>query len=412
VRGSWIEVGSESAGIRATAPASRSRVVIAIEDLVFHQEVFDFLGRDAALEVTGSATEPSRIGAVLSSAEADAVVVCPAFGRAIARHPERPGAATLVLVAEEMTVPVLRSAVEAGAHGAFCWPEERRDLRDVIAGSRRAVPAPAGDRGLVVGVLGARGGVGATFVASHLAAALATRGAPTALVEIGPAFSDLTAALGIGREERTKTVADLVPVLDELGPDHVEQAMHRHERGFDVLLSPAAASLVAVDQPIAGADVDPNGVDETAKQAPAGLYAAAVALLAGDRRAVVLHLARTFDPSTRVAANLADMVLIVIGLDLMSLYGARRLMAELGPAGGRGSWHVVVTAARRSDVTEADVERVLGLRPVARIRSDRAVGRAQDLGRLLGARSKGSWRDIERLASFVMQAEPRSPRGA
>ena len=51
----------------------------------------------------------------------------------------------------------------------------------------------------------------------------------------------------------------------------------------------------------------------------------------------------------------------------------------------------------------SDVERVLGVAPIASIRLDPAVPRAQERGELLGPRSGRAARDVERLASLVLE---------
>src|SRR5207244_12961457 len=92
-------------------------------------------------------------------------------------------------------------------------------------------------------------------------------------------------------------------------PDHVEDALYRHSRGFSALLAPS----------------DPGG----AVSWP-GLYSACVALLAGSCQIVLLHVPRTLDEIARRAMDLADEVLLVTALDVWSLSGTRRALGRLG----------------------------------------------------------------------------------
>ena len=389
-RGSASPRDPDPAGAAGHLPVgSKIRVSIAIRDLAFHQEVLDFLGRQPGIEVASSHTDVSRLVRAWTSAGAhpEAVLVCPAAGRALVGMPEP--SLPVFLVAEEMTVPALRAAIEAGAQGAFCWPEERADLAHALSASRRRAPASSRARGRVIAVLGARGGVGVTFVATHLAAALARAERHTVLVDMDPAFGDLTAALGLMEDGGVTSVEDLVAVIDELDPDHLARAQIRHEGGFDVLLSRPPLSATA-SQPV---DADPVPIS-----IPPGLFGACVALLAGDHDAVVIHVPRTLGALAKTAVRLADEVLLVTGLDLMSLYGARRTVDALRAEAGGTPMRIVLNLARRPEVSPAEVERVLGTKPVARIRTDPSVPAAQAAGRLMGHRGGRAWRDVASLA--------------
>jgi pilus assembly protein CpaE len=246
------------------------------------------------------------------------------------------------------------------------------------------VSGPSTDRGLVIAVAGARGGAGATFVASHLAAAFLARGRRPVLVDADPRHADLTAALGVTPDEGPRTVQDLVPVMAELSPEHVDDALYRHSRGFPVLLGPSEADP----------DVRP------------GLYRGVVALLSLDYDPVVLHLARAEDASARAITDLADSVVLVTPLDLLSLYGAKRTINALGLVDRLERCLVVVNRTSRSSLGPKDVQRVLGMAPAARIRPDGRVRRLQDRGRLLPARAGGAGRDVRRLADRLLRTPP------
>ena len=366
----------------ASRPAA-TRVAIAIHDLPFHQEVLDHLDRDARIEVVASEVDPSfeRVAelSVPGGAEADAVVVCPAFIGS-ADGWAAPTARVLV-VAQEMTVPVLRAAIAAGAHGVYRWPEEREDLARAARAARAArveARTPAGRRARVVAVVGARGGAGATFVATHLAAAFADRGLRAVLVDLDLACGDVAAALGIGGEDAS-SILDLVPVADELSPDHLDRALIRHPRGFAALLAPPRA-------------IEPGAL------AP-GVARGILALLAGAADVLVAHLPRALDAGARAALDLADEVLLVSGLDLFSLYGARRTAGTLRRGDRPADLRVVLNAPDGRGLGPRDVERILGVRPLATIRFDGRVAPAQDRGELLPPRSRRSMVDIRRIAA-------------
>jgi pilus assembly protein CpaE len=297
---------------------------------------------------------------------------------AAARH-EPPGAddVALVVVAAEMTVPVLREAIEAGAHAVHAWPEERSDLAETLIRLRIDRADEGQARGRVLAVRGTRGGAGATFLASHLAAAFARHGLRTVLVDMDREFADMTVALDASRAD-ARTIQGLLPVLDELSPDLVESALFRHSRDFSILLGPA----------------------DLAEMVPTGLYVACVALLAGSFDCVLMHLPHALDDLARRALALADEIVLVGGVDAMSLYGARRLLRAL--EGGGTPCHLVLNRRTRDRVREKDVERLLGVRPLASIRFDAAIQTAQRKGELLSPRSRKAWRDVENLARLLI----------
>jgi hypothetical protein len=73
---------------------------------------------------------------------------------------------------------------------------------------------------------------------------------------------------------------------------------------------------------------------------------------------------------------------------------------ELGPLGISGRLGFVVNRASRAEITPKDVVRVFGCEPLAVVPRDRAVARAQDHGRLVGARSR-TGRAFDRLAGAL-----------
>jgi DNA-binding NarL/FixJ family response regulator len=175
----------------------RPSIAIAVADVAFHQEVLDVLERDSRIDVAGAAMMAGKAAEILRAARPDALVVCPVLTEAL-RHPTtRLRLPRVLVVAQEMTVPVLREAIEIGAHAVYSWPDERDELLEGAAGAPTAQPERGGRRAKVIAILGARGGAGVTFLASNLAAALADRDRQVAIVDLDPSFGELALALGV-----------------------------------------------------------------------------------------------------------------------------------------------------------------------------------------------------------------------
>jgi pilus assembly protein CpaE len=372
----------------------RARLAVGIVDLPFHQEVIDFLHRDHRIEVVAATADEDRFSAEVSRAEV--AVVCPQMASR-PRVAEAAGRLPVLLVAEELTVPVLREAIDIGAAGVFAWPGEREELAETIARVPRAGSTHDGDRGRVIAVYGTRGGAGTTFLATNLGAAFADLGRRTVVVDLDELFGDLTPALGIRPDQDVRTLSDLIPVADELTPDHVEEVLFRHPRGFSVLLGAAADTPPSHPRP--------------------RLVAGVVALLAVTHDVVILHVPRTMGSAAHGAMALADDVLLLSTLDVFSLHGARRALHQVGAADGTlpgERWRVVLNMVGRPTLTSRDAQRILGIRPDLTVRFDPRVGRVQDRGLLLPARPRRAIKDVRRLARLVL-ADPsatETPRGA
>ena len=172
-------------------------------------------------------------------------------------------------------------------------------------------------------------------------------------------------------------------MVGELGPAHVEDALIRHARGFSVLLAPA----------------------EPAPEVPAGLYRAAVALLAGSFDVVVLHLPRSFQEPTLTGVSMADELALVVAPELFAVYSARRAVSALGLGPDR-PYRIVVNPVVRGGIGGGTVARVLGQRPTAGVRFDPAVRRAQERGQLLKPGNRRAARDVSRLAAAPLEDVP------
>lgn len=358
-----------------------TRVVIGIENVAFHQAVQDFVGRDSRFEIVAAAVDPERVREVVSERHPDVTVACPSVASDLRQTGALEAIEPLVVVTEEVTVPVLRTAIHAGAHAVFAWPEEREEFLGTLASVRIRRPNHDAGRGRVIAVHGARGGAGATFLATNLAASFAGQGLRTTLVDLDVRFSDVSAALGIGPDDGARTVMDLVPVMDELSTEHLDDALFPHPRGFSVLLAPPEAEDAEIIRP--------------------SLYRGAIALLAAANDVVVLHLPRAVESVARVGFDLADRVLLVTTLDLFSLYGAKRTMTLLGREVPSARWQIVLNKPTKSVLNESDVERVLGLRPAATVRFDPRVRRSQERSELLPDRAGGIGKDVRRLAVLL-----------
>jgi pilus assembly protein CpaE len=348
-----------------------ARVVIALETPDVAEEVMQFLDRTGRVRVVGTAQDSSQLAEAVRQLEPDTIVAAPTLvpGRGTLN-----GCALLALDTSQ-SVGALRRAIRAGASGFYLWPAEREELASAAARIAPSADEVSTTRAPVVAVYAPRGGAGATFVATHLAAALARRVGRTVLIDLDVRFADVSAAIGVpaDAEADVRTIADLVPLGDELGPQHVEEILWGHPAGFSALLAPAEP-------------VPTRSVAQT--------YRSAISAVRRCADEIVLDVPRAFDEVSRAGLDSADRVLIVLGLDVLSFRNAKRAIETIGI---EDRCDFVVNRAGRSEIAPRDVERVFGRPALAVIPADRAVSPARDHGRLVPMRGRVG-RSLDRLA--------------
>ena len=348
-------------------------VLLGVDDPGLQDEVHDYLDRCPAVRVVGAASEPEAAERLLRERRPDAVVATPAVAAAMAAPETR-----LLVVDRRETTESLRSAIRAGARGFYLWPDEREVL-GADAEAARVGEATDGS-GSVVAVCPARGGVGATFLATNLAAAFARLGASTLLADLDHAHGDTSWVLG--GVEAPGAVQDLIPVADELGPEHLERIAGTHPSGFR--FAAAAPDSAPIPQTLAPA------------------------ILAATRRSfalTVVHLPRSLDDTVRAALLHADLVLVVATLDVPAVRAAQRTLELADDGTLRGRCRLVVNRATRGEIAPADAAKALGMPVAGVIPFDRSVERAQNRGELVMARRSGpAARRVLRLATSLMEA--------
>jgi pilus assembly protein CpaE len=347
-----------------------ARVVLALEATQVAEEVLHYLDRSGLARVVATAADDRQLVEAVRQTEPDLVVAQPSLASA-AR-----GSTVLALDGRE-SVGSLRAALEAGARGYFVWPVDRERLLGAVARSgtdRRS----SGPRGLVVAVRGSRGGAGATFVAVHLAAAVARSGRSSLLVDGDPLADDVRTAVGAPLEG-LHTVGDLLPVAEHVRASQVKEAAWDHAAGFGLLSAPEPEARIGGEG-----------------------FASVIGAAASASDVVVVHLSKALDDGAVGALRVADRVLHVLLLDAVSFRAADRALEAMSPLRLASRSGFVVNRASRSEITPGDVKRVFGVDALAVLPVDRGVERAQMRGRLLAPKGRMG-RAFDRLAVRVCE---------
>src|SRR5204863_7316470 len=112
--------------------------------------------------------------------------------------------------------------------------ELARPLCETVEGT--ASPGETPNRGQLITVFAAKGGCGKTTLATNLAATLADRGRrEVCLVDLDLAFGDVAIALQLFPAH---TIADAVPLADNLDGAAVSALLTPHSPGLTTLVAP------------------------------------------------------------------------------------------------------------------------------------------------------------------------------
>jgi Flp pilus assembly CpaE family ATPase len=274
----------------------------------------------------------------------------------------RPISAEVIVFGRVENAGTLRAALKLGARDFVLWPDDQRRLREIV---ERQTTAPTISDQASLGALHAiwapKGGSGASVVAAHLSAAMATLGAKCTLMDLDLAHADQTAILAA--EDEKKSILDLLRVADELSPSMMGSVAWAHPDGFRAILGPDTSGRGA---PVEAVNVKKvvSTVRETADH-------------------VVADLPSGMGELTMGLLKEASTVILVVTPDLLSLRRARDAFVALRAAGVDPTGFLgVLNQAGGVDVSEKDLSSVLGLTTTFRVKADMQVYRAANRGEL------------------------------
>lgn len=288
----------------------------------------------------------------------------------------------VVLVTADTSTGVLTAAMDSGARGIVTLPLGYDALAERVqaaatwsAGMRRhlssgAPESYAGPGGTVVAVTGAKGGVGATVAAVHLALAARASGRTVALVDLDLQSGDIASYLDV---QFRRSVADLAGIAD-INPRVLQDALYTHDSGIGLLLAPAEGER--------GEEV----TDRVTRQV--------LGALRSRHDVVIVDCGSQMTAATAAAVEIADQAVLLVTPDVVAVRAAKRMVRlwdRLQIRKAEETLTVVNRHSRGTEIQPALVERVTGTK-VARAAVPAAFKELQsvvDAGRLqdLDARS-------------------------
>jgi pilus assembly protein CpaE len=277
----------------------------------------------------------------------------------------------VVLLAEELTLPLLQSALRAGVRDAIALDAGETQIRAAIERvgesmavlANRAAQAASGPErlGQVMVAFSTKGGVGKSMVATNLAVLLASQ-VPNrvALVDADLQFGDVAVMLGI---PPLHTTTDAAQAIDNADEQLMEGLLATHEgSSLRVLCAPT----------------EPSAADAITPEAMVGI----VRMLRRMYDFVVVDMPPHFDDLVLALIEEADTVLLVASMDIPSIKNLKvgiQTLDLLALAGDKLKL-VLNRANARVHLDVSDVERALGVSAEYRIPSDISIPQAVNRG--------------------------------
>ncbi|QDP96616.1 MinD/ParA family protein [Microlunatus elymi] len=391
-----------------------NRAVIAVADQVILQELRSRLDQsEMQVEVAFIAESTTELPSAVLTHKPSVVFVHDQLGPGLVSQVVRdltlrnPALAVIVITASP-SVASYGAALEAGARGILSYPFGLEDLdqrmaavlewgqtvRRVITDQQSA--ALAENRGgRVLTVTGAKGGVGATVVASHLAWDVATqqRDLRVCLVDLDIEKGDVPSFLDVSHRV---SVAELAKISDDLSPRAVADTVVVHTSGLHLLLAPVE-------------------IRDTEAVTPEAIRRI-VAQLRGSYHVVIIDAGAAVTTTQAAAVETADITLQLVTADVPALRAARRQvtfwesLAVTNPDGV----HVVVNRFDRSSEIQQDTidQLVLGRRSEILIPDlGRGLERAGNSRTPAEVRNQAWWKSLRAIAQEVGLVRPTTKPG-
>lgn len=354
-----------------------ARVLLATPDDAVGERFRAVLGELPQYTLAPIATGSSDVLTQLGVEDAEILVVSEDIGpvpvldlvRQVARaHPFT----AVILLAGRSDPETMRQAMEAGIRGllpaTFTLADVESRLESAGAWAvtiRRHVAGEAAvssGTGRIIAFCGAKGGVGTSTIALHVALQSAGSGLRTCLVDLDLQTGDIASFLDI---RPSRDIVDLVDISSDITGRALDDVLYRHASGLRVLLAPSEG--------------------ERGEQVTPPVARAILGALTSHFDVIIVDCGAVLAAGGAAAISLAEVAVTVLTPDTASVLGARRMHRLWDRLSLRGEDDAVVLvnrASRGSEVQPELVQRMLKLaKPPLEVPADfRALEAALNTG--------------------------------
>ncbi len=381
-----------------------TKVVVGAADQGVQSEIRSLLAEIENTEVLTYEQSTSDLSAAVARLKPEVVIVHDRLGPQSA--PEvvreivfRSPASGVVVLNSTGDVEGALKAMEAGAKGVVSYPISFDDLYSrydaarewsermggLLSGAVADTGRTLGRHGRVTVFAGAKGGVGTTTVATHMALDLHRKvnGLRVCLVDLDLQAGDVS---GMLEARQRVSIADVAKVAEDLSAATILDALVRHESGVSLLLTPLQ-------------------VHETEYVTP-GAVRAILGLLRQEFDVILVDGGSHATPAQAAAVEVADAVVTVVTPDVLAMRSFRRTIQAWESLGvsAEQDLHVLVNRVSKEDVLNPDA---LSRLTSAKVVSTRLPATFRRLERAVNSRDPGEvreaawWAAIERIGAEV-----------
>lgn len=257
---------------------------------------------------------------------------------------ESPGT-HMVLVSSDRSTEFLMRAMRAGVREVLPAPMSAATVQAAVQSAKGNRAFGARQRtttGKVIAVIPAKGGAGATFLATNLAFALSKQLKRVAVIDLNLYFGD--ASLFLGDRIAVSSVADLSRQTYYLDAALLDASMVKVSEYLHVLPAPESPDEVN--------DVSCNGLEKI------------ISLARHQYDFVILDLSGALDPVAVKALDLSDSIYLTLQLNLPFIRAAKRMASVFKGLGyPKEKLNIVINRfEKRGEISLSDVEKSTLLR--------------------------------------------------
>jgi pilus assembly protein CpaE len=276
----------------------------------------------------------------------------------------------VILLCASTTPEFLINSMRAGVREVLPCPVSAIALQAALdrVVSRMRISQGKTD-GRVFAFVGCKGGAGATFLATNLAAELAERHS-VMLLDLNLQFGDALSFLHDA--DPASTLADVAREFGRLDASFLASSATK--------VGPRLSILAAPEDPALSMEIKPDHIE------------AVVSLAASMVDYVLMDVGRTIDGTSVKALDRADKIFVVMQPSVPSVRNAKKLLLAFRALGySNDRIELIVNRFERSDIGMADIERALGKLAIHTVpNSYRQVSAAINQGDPLARAARGN----------------------